>query len=152
MVRVCGDEVLLDVSDCIIEALANPAKERLKHEDTTVSQWLQGELEGACAQARATPPANNLSPLLFPGLATFCGTVYKKYPLELVGLLQFVTNQLKSGKSFDLLILKEVVQKMSGIDSSEELTQSQIEAMAGGDLLKAEVCGGVRWCGRQGDE
>ena len=29
--------------DCIIEALANPMKERLKHEDTTVSQWLQGE-------------------------------------------------------------------------------------------------------------
>lgn len=80
-----------------------------------------------------------------PGLATFCGTVYKKYPLELVGLLQFVTNQLKSGKSFDLLILKEVVQKMSGIDSSEELTQSQIEAMAGGELLKTEVWGGVWW-------
>ena len=78
-----------------------------------------------------------------PGLATFCGTVYKKYPLELVGLLQFVTNQLKSGKSFDLLILKEVVQKMSGIDSSEELTQSQIEAMAGGELLKAEVWVGL---------
>ena len=35
-------------SDCIIEALANPAKERLKHEDTTVSQWLQGGLEGVC--------------------------------------------------------------------------------------------------------
>lgn len=68
--------------------------------------------------------------------------MYKKYPLELVGLLQFVTNQLKSGKSFDLLILKEVVQKMSGIDSSEELTQSQIEAMAGGELLKAEVWAG----------
>jgi THO complex subunit 2 len=101
------------LSYCVIEALANPMKERLKHEDTTVSQWLQG-------------------------LATFCGTVYKKYPLELTGLLQFVANQLKGGKSFDLLILKEVVQKMSGIECSEELTQSQVEAMAGGDLLKAE--------------
>ena len=45
--------------------------------------------------------------------------------------------------SFDLLILKEVVQKMSGIECSEELTQSQVEAMAGGDLLKAEVGTGL---------
>ena len=108
-----------------------------------MSQWLQGELvcthTHLCHTSR-THPSHSPSPSS-PGLATFCGTVYKKYPLELVGLLQFVTNQLKSGKSFDLLILKEVVQKMSGIDSSEELTQSQIEAMAGGELLKAEVRG-----------
>ena len=96
-----------------------------------------------CHTSRPHPISHSPSPLPL-GLATFCGTVYKKYPLELVGLLQFVTNQLKSGKSFDLLILKEVVQKMSGIDSSEELTQSQIEAMAGGELLKAEVRGGAR--------
>ena len=41
--------------------------------------------------------------------------------------------------SFDLLILKEVIQKMSGIEISEDLTPSQLEAMAGFDLLKAEV-------------
>ena len=29
-------------TDCIIEALGNPSKERLKHEDTNISQWLQG--------------------------------------------------------------------------------------------------------------
>lgn len=27
--------------DCIIEALANPEKERMKHDDTTISSWLQ---------------------------------------------------------------------------------------------------------------
>ena len=41
--------------------------------------------------------------------------------------------------SFDLLVLKEVVQKMAGIDVSDETTTSQLEAMAGGELLKAEV-------------
>ena len=44
-----------------------------------------------------------------------------------------------SGASFDLLVLKEVVQKMSGIENSDEITQSQLEALAGGELLKAEV-------------
>ena len=36
-------------------------------------------------------------------------------------------------------MLKEVVQKMSGIEISEEMTNSQLEALGGGELLKAEV-------------
>lgn len=28
-------------SDCIIEALANPEKEKMKHDDTAISSWLQ---------------------------------------------------------------------------------------------------------------
>ncbi|XP_069468772.1 THO complex subunit 2 isoform X2 [Ambystoma mexicanum] len=98
---------------CIIEALANPEKERMKHDDTTISDWLQS-------------------------LASFCGAVFRKYPIELVGLLQYVANQLKAGKSFDLLILKEVVQKMAGIEVTEEITMEQLDAMTGGEQLKAE--------------
>ncbi|XP_066227917.1 THO complex subunit 2-like [Saccopteryx leptura] len=98
---------------CIIEALANPEKERMKHDDTTISSWLQS-------------------------LASFCGSVFRKYPIDLAGLLQYVANQLKAGKSFDLLILKEVVQKMAGIEVTEEMTVEQLEAMTGGEQLKAE--------------
>ncbi|KAM7044805.1 THO complex subunit 2 isoform 15-T19 [Molossus nigricans] len=98
---------------CIIEALANPEKERMKHDDTTISSWLQS-------------------------LASFCGAVFRKYPIDLAGLLQYVANQLKAGKSFDLLILKEVVQKMAGIEITEEMTMEQLEAMTGGEQLKAE--------------
>ncbi|KAL7979484.1 hypothetical protein Chor_004642 [Crotalus horridus] len=101
------------IQDCIIEALANPEKERMKHDDTTISSWLQS-------------------------LASFCGAVFRKYPIELAGLLQYVANQLKAGKSFDLLILKEVVQKMAGIEITEEMTMEQLEAMTGGEQLKAE--------------
>ena len=53
--------------------------------------------------------------------------------------LQYVANQLKNKKSLDLLILKEIVHKMSGIEASEEMTNEQIDAMAGGDLLKQEA-------------
>ncbi|XP_045691270.1 LOW QUALITY PROTEIN: THO complex subunit 2-like [Phyllostomus hastatus] len=98
---------------CIIEALANPEKERMKHDDTTISSWFQS-------------------------LASFCGAVFRKYPIDLAGLLQYVANQLKAGKSFDLLILKEVVQKMAGIEITEEITMEQLEAMTGGEQLKAE--------------
>ena len=54
-------------------------------------------------------------------------------------MLQYVANQLKAGKSFDLLVLKEVVQKMSGVEISEEVTTSQLEALSGGEMLRAEV-------------
>ncbi|XP_012873529.1 PREDICTED: THO complex subunit 2 [Dipodomys ordii] len=79
---------------CIIEALANPEKERMKHDDTTISSWLQTQ-----------------------------GGIWNK-----------------GGKitNFDLLILKEVVQKMAGIEITEEMTMEQLEAMTGGEQLKAE--------------
>ena len=34
------------------------------------------------------------------GLASFCGSVFKKYPIDLTGLLQYITNQLKAGKRY----------------------------------------------------
>jgi len=102
------------LSFCIIEALANPQKERMKCDDTNISNWLQS-------------------------LASFCGNILKKYNIELSGLLQYVANQLKAGKSLDLLIMKEVVQKMSGIEISEEVTNDQLEALHGGELLKNEA-------------
>jgi len=35
--------VFLFLSVCIIEALANPSKERMKHDDTNISNWLQSK-------------------------------------------------------------------------------------------------------------
>ena len=32
------------MTDCIIEALANPERERLKHEDTNISEWLKSKV------------------------------------------------------------------------------------------------------------
>lgn len=41
--------------------------------------------------------------------------------------------------SLDLLILKEIVQKMAGVEASEEINAEQLDAMAGGELLRNEV-------------
>ncbi|XP_063912789.1 THO complex subunit 2 isoform X2 [Zophobas morio] len=99
---------------CLVECLANADKKRVKHDSTSISTWLQS-------------------------LSSFCGAVYKKYIIELTGLLQYVANQLKAQKSLDLLILKEIVQKMAGVEAAEDLTMEQVNAMAGGELLKAEA-------------
>ncbi|PSN57270.1 THO complex subunit 2, partial [Blattella germanica] len=99
---------------CLVESLASADRDRFKHDGTSISLWLQS-------------------------LASFCGAIFKKYNIELTGLLQYVANQLKAQKSLDLLILKEIVQKMAGIEAAEEMTPEQLEAMAGGELLKGEA-------------
>lgn len=66
---------------CVLEALSNPGKERTNSDGTTISLWLTS-------------------------LSAFCGAVYKKYSMDLTGLLQYIANQLKAKKSLDLLILQ----------------------------------------------
>ncbi|VDP72176.1 unnamed protein product [Echinostoma caproni] len=95
---------------CIIEALVS---DESKLEDVQFSQGLQA-------------------------LSTFTGLLCKKYQFDLAGILQYVLNQLKAGKSYDLLILREILHRMSGIDVIEEMTDEQVESMSGGELLLQE--------------
>jgi len=99
---------------CIIENLNDPDKNRTKTDGTSISMWLTN-------------------------LAVFCGAVFKKYNIELTGLLQYIANQLKAKHSLDLLIIKEVVNKMGGIEANEEMTPEQHEAVSGGELLRQEA-------------
>lgn len=99
---------------CLIETLAQADRARLESDGTSLSLWLQS-------------------------LANFCGAVFKKYNIELCGLLQYVGNQLKAQKSLDLLILKEICQKMTGIEAAEEMTSDQVKAMCGGEILRNEA-------------
>lgn len=50
-----------------------------------------------------------------------------------------IGNQLKQHKSLDLCLLKEIVQKMSGIEVADDITDDQLEAMSGGELLRNEA-------------
>eukprot|EP00966_Prymnesium_polylepis_P091701 2122631-Prymnesium_polylepis.1 len=70
-------------------------------------------------------------------LSSFCGNLYKKYPsIELVGLLQYIANTLKSGQTLQLLVLRDLVTKMAGIDTLEDLSKDQLDAQAGGETLR----------------
>ncbi len=102
------------LSYCIIIAMSDGDKDKMKHDSTNLSTWLQS-------------------------IATFCALTFKKYPIELIAMIQYVINQLKNRKSYDLLILQEIVQKMCGIEVLSEVNDLQLEAMAGGDLLRQEA-------------
>ena len=58
---------------CIIEMLMQPNRVNNKQTNGMAASWLVN-------------------------LSVFCGSIYKKYNIELVGILQYVCNQMKSHK------------------------------------------------------
>jgi THO complex subunit 2 len=102
------------LSYCIIVAISDAEKDKMKHDSTNLSTWLQS-------------------------IATFCALAFKKYPIELIAMIQFVINQLKTRKSYDLLILQEIVQKMSGIEVKKNKLLNKTETELTDDGTKKYI-------------
>ncbi|XP_075972929.1 THO complex subunit 2-like protein isoform X2 [Anticarsia gemmatalis] len=129
------DYMLLQIQT--YDNLIGPVVESLKYL-TSLSLDVLGYclLEALCGGRGSGGAAH---PPWLQALAAFAGAAFKKHNIELTALLQFVANRLKAQQSQDLLILKEIVQKMAGIEAAEEITSDQLDAMAGGELLKGEA-------------
>lgn len=69
--------------------------------------------------------------LLF--LTTICRDI------EVNSLLQYVVNQLNSGESLDLLVLKELLTTMTGVQAVFDVSDGQLDALAGSETLRNEV-------------
>ena len=99
----------------LIDALSNPEKERTKQDGTNVSMWLQS-------------------------LAAFTGTLYRRYAMmDCSPVLQYIANQLKENNSKDLVIIRELILKMAGIEPLANLSDAQVAALTGGRLLRMEA-------------
>lgn len=76
----------------------------------------------------------------FQWLAAFIGIVSRKHdPIEVTAIAQYVANQLKSSESLDLLVLWELVSCMTGIAPVFDISDSQLDALAGSETLLAQV-------------
>lgn len=96
----------------VIERLAQGGREKLKDNGLNLSDWLQS-------------------------LASFWGHLCKKYPsMELRGLFQYLVNQLQKGNGIELVLLQELVQQMANVQYTENLTEEQLDAMAGSETLR----------------
>ncbi|KAI1732320.1 transcription factor/nuclear export subunit protein 2 domain-containing protein [Ditylenchus destructor] len=102
------------LSYCLIENLAEPEKQAYKTTDVAFSPWLSS-------------------------LANFSAAVCKRYSVDFSGILQYIANQLKDGKNLDLIVLREIVANISGVESSTDVTQEHLEALCGGDILRQEA-------------
>lgn len=98
----------------LLDALSNPEKERTKSDGTNISLWLQ------C-------------------LATFAGTLCKRWNMEVAYILQYILNQLREGNSKDLVVFRELISKMAGIEPVSDLSDNQVVALGGGPTLQAEA-------------
>ncbi|EEF34845.1 tho2 protein, putative [Ricinus communis] len=99
----------------VIERLAQGGRDKLKDDGLNLSDWLQS-------------------------LASFWGHLCKKYPsMELRGLFQYLVNQLKKGQGIELVLLQELVHQMANVQYTENLTEEQLDAMAGSETLRYQA-------------
>ncbi|MFS8034579.1 putative THO complex, subunitTHOC2, THO complex subunit 2 protein [Helianthus anomalus] len=64
----------------------------------------------------------------------------KKYPsMELRGLFQYLVNQLKKGSGIELVLLQELIQQMANVQYTENMTEEQLDAMAGSETLRYQA-------------
>ncbi|KAG6378421.1 transcription factor/nuclear export subunit protein 2-domain-containing protein [Boletus reticuloceps] len=106
-----GFDVLVYV---ILDALSNPYKNRVKDDGVNISDWLQS-------------------------LASFTGMLFRRYSADLSPLLKYVVHQLYNGQTTEIVVLRELIWKMAGIEPLPSLSDSQIAAMAGGPALRIEA-------------
>ncbi|KAI0776038.1 transcription factor/nuclear export subunit protein 2-domain-containing protein [Trametes elegans] len=110
-VTIMGFDVLVYV---ILDALANPNKDRVKDDGVNTSDWLQS-------------------------LASFTGMLFRRYSADLTPLLTYVVHQLHNGQTTEIIVFRELIWKMAGIQPLPSLSDSQITAMAGGPTLRIEA-------------
>ncbi|KAJ6433781.1 hypothetical protein OIU84_017476 [Salix udensis] len=59
--------------------------------------------------------------------------------MELRGRFQYLVNQLKRGQGIELVLLQELVQQMANVQYTENLTEEQLDAMAGSETLRYQA-------------
>lgn len=78
----------------------------------------------------------------FQWLALFTGVVCRnQHGIEVTALVQYVVNQLKGSESLDLLVLKEIISSMTRISPSVDVSNQQLDALAGSDTLIQYIVG-----------
>jgi THO complex subunit 2 len=100
----------------ILDALSSN-RPKTKEDGTSIAMWLQG-------------------------LATFTGHVYRRWVSmqpSLWIILQYLVNQLVSGNSKDLVVLRELISRMTAIEPFADLSDAQVASLAGGKYLRSEV-------------
>ena len=76
----------------------------------------------------------------YQSLCTFTGSLFKRYPeLTLQPFIDYCIKQYINDQAVDVLLLKELLSNMTGIDQYEESSDTVIDARTGGRLLNSET-------------
>ena len=65
--------------------------------------------------------------------------LFRRYSADLTPVLKYIVHQLFNGQTTEIIVLRELIWKMAGIEPLPSLNESQIAAMAGGPALRIEA-------------
>lgn len=65
--------------------------------------------------------------------------LFRRYSADLSPVLKYIVHQLYNGQTTEIVVLRELIWKMAGIEPLPSLSDSQIMAMAGGPALRIEA-------------
>jgi THO complex subunit 2 len=65
--------------------------------------------------------------------------LFRRYSADLTPLLKYIVHQLYNGQFTEIVVLRELIWKMAGIEPLPNLSDSQVAAMAGGPALRIEA-------------
>jgi len=65
--------------------------------------------------------------------------LFRRYSADLTPLLKYIVHQLYAGQPTEIVVLRELIWKMAGIEPLPSLSETQIAAMAGGPTLRIEA-------------
>lgn len=65
--------------------------------------------------------------------------LFRRYSADLTSVLKYIVHQLYNGQTTEIIVLREVIWKMAGIEPLPDLSDAQIAAMAGGPTLRVEA-------------
>lgn len=99
----------------ILSSLANPFKNRVKEDGTSIAIWLTG-------------------------LSAFCAKVFRRYAsMDVSTVTTYVACQLKASNIYDLIVLRDLITQMAGILVRENLSDHQLRCYSGGEALKEQA-------------
>ncbi|KXS17816.1 hypothetical protein M427DRAFT_30267 [Gonapodya prolifera JEL478] len=129
--RYIGDLTFDALGYAMLEILTDPSRVRTS-DGSHASPWLQN-------------------------VAAFAGALGKKFTspgMDIEALLRHIFSQVaEEGDPWDLVVLRELVDKMAGVQPPlPELTADQLESMAGSDALRRDVFGYAPGVRRSGDK
>lgn len=75
------------------------------------------------------------------GLASFAGEMCRRHStfIDPKPILQYVSNQLFAGNAKDLVILREMLATMTGVEPLANLSDTQVSSLSGGAALRGEA-------------
>lgn len=65
--------------------------------------------------------------------------LFRRYSADLTPVLKYIVHQLQNGMTSEIVVLRELIWKMAGVEPLPSLSDSQITAMAGGPALRIEA-------------